>query len=73
MAKSSYHPINNADSMWSRSMSSKKAGNKGGKEIQKMLGIEDQGMERASVRGNPLSLMAVLQSMYEDEEENGNP
>jgi hypothetical protein len=68
--KKSYHPVNNADSMWNRSMTSKKAGvSRGGKDIQKMLGIEDDGMERASSRGRPMSLMDVLKSMYEEEED----
>lgn len=50
-------------------MTTKKS--KGGKDIQKLLGIEDNGMERATSRGRPLSLMDVLKSMYE--EEDGNP
>lgn len=68
--KKSYDPVNNADSMWNRSTSTKKS--KGGKDIQQMLGIEDKGMDRATSRGRPMNLMDILKSMYEEDEEDGH-
>ena len=59
--------ISNPDSMWNRASSNKKS--KGGKDIQQILGIEDKGMERATSRGRPLSLMDILKSMYEEDED----
>jgi hypothetical protein len=64
--KKSYDPQNNADSMWNRSHYQRVM--RGGKDIQKMLDIEDEGPEPFP-KVDPLKLVDILHSMYEEEEE----
>jgi len=68
-AKISYDPSQAADSLWNR-LSNKKAMK--GKDIQKMLDIEDEG--HPELGGAKMSMMDVLASigdtsMYEEDDE----
>ena len=69
--KTSYDNINNADSMWSRMSSTRKAG-KAGKDVLKILDIEDDGPDRRHRVSEPLSMMDLVFKDWEGDMANGD-
>jgi hypothetical protein len=69
--KTGFDPINNADSMTSRTNGIRKVG-KAGKEIQKFLDIEDDGPDTFHHTSEPMKMMDLVFQDWEGDQANGD-